>query len=57
MENLHTNDEDKKSQGLKPTNLNLLYKIKLYKFTWPLYPKVYVEQDSLSKEKKIKSTS
>ena len=33
------NCEDKKPQGLRPTNLNLLFKIKLHRFTWPLYLK------------------
>ena len=27
------NCEDKKPQGLRPTNLNLLFKIKLHRFT------------------------
>ena len=27
------NYEDKKPQGLRPTNLNLLFKIKLHRFT------------------------
>ena len=39
MENLHTNCGDKKSQGLRPTNLNPLYEIKLHRFTYPFYPK------------------
>ena len=30
---------DKKPRGLRPTNLNQLFEIKLHKFTWPLYPK------------------
>ena len=30
---------DKKPQGLRHTNLNLLFELKLYRFTWPLYPK------------------
>ena len=30
---------DKKSWGLRPTNLNQLFEIKLHKFTWLLYPK------------------
>ena len=33
---------DKKSWGLKPTNLNPLFEIKLHKFTWPLYPKDFL---------------
>ena len=28
-----TNCEDKKPQGLRPTNLNPLFEIKLYRFT------------------------
>ena len=40
MENPHTNYDDKKSWGLRPTNLNPLYEIKLYRlFTWPFYSK------------------
>ena len=39
MENPHTNYEDKKLRGLRPTNLNPLYEIKLHKFTWSFYPK------------------
>ena len=31
--------EDKKSQGLRLTNLNPLCEIKLYKITWPFCPK------------------
>ena len=31
-----TNYGDKKPQGIRPTNLSLLFKIKLHKFTWPL---------------------
>ena len=31
--------EIKKPQGLRPINLNPLYKIKLHTFTWSLYPK------------------
>ena len=34
-----TNYEDKKPRGLRSTNINPLFKIKLHKFTWPLYPK------------------
>ena len=34
-----TNNEHKKSWGLRPTNLNPLFEIKLHIFTWPLYPK------------------
>ena len=34
-----TNCGDKKPRGLSPSNLNPLFKIKLHKFTWPLYPK------------------
>ena len=33
MENPHTDYEDKKLRGLRPTNLNPLYEIKLHKFT------------------------
>ena len=32
VKNSHTNCEDKKSRGLRPTNLNLLYEIKLHRF-------------------------
>ena len=39
MENPHTNCGDKKPWGLRYTNLNPLYQIKLHKFTWLLYPK------------------
>ena len=39
VENPHTNYKDKKLWGLKPTTLNPLYKIKLYKFIWLFYPK------------------
>ena len=39
VKNSHTNCEDKKSWGLRPTNLNLLYEIKLHRFIWLLYPK------------------
>ena len=39
MENPHTNYGDKKSRGLRPTNLNPLYEIKLHIFTYPFYPK------------------
>ena len=31
--------DKKKPWGLRPTNLNQLFEIKLHKFTWPLYPK------------------
>ena len=34
-----TNCKDKKLRGLRPTNLNPLFKIKLHRFTWPFYPK------------------
>ena len=34
-----TNFGEKNPQGLRPTNLNPLFKIKLHKFTWLLYPK------------------
>ena len=34
-----TNCRDKKPRDLRPTNLNPLFEIKFYKFTWPLYPK------------------
>ena len=30
---------NKKPLGLRPTNLNPLYEIKLHKFTWSFYPK------------------
>lgn len=40
VENLHTNCEDKKPQGLRPTNLNSLVEIKLYRFSLPLFPEV-----------------
>ena len=33
VENSHTNYEDKKPRGLRPTNLNPLYEIKLHRFT------------------------
>ena len=32
-------DKKKKPQGLRPTNLNPLFEIKLHKFTWSFYPK------------------
>ena len=38
-ENSHTNYGNKKSQRLRPTNLNPLYEIKLHRLTWSLYPK------------------
>ena len=31
--------EIKKPRGLRPTNLNPLYEIKLHRFTWLFYPK------------------
>ena len=34
-----TNYKDKKSRGLRPINLNPLFKIKLHRFTWSFYPK------------------
>ena len=43
VKNHYTNYRDKKLWDLRPTTLNPLYKIKLYKFTWLFYPK-----DSLS---------
>ena len=33
MKNSHTNCGDTKPQGLRPINLNPLYKIKLHRFT------------------------
>ena len=33
VENPYTNCRDKKPRGLRPTNLNPLYEIKLHKFT------------------------
>ena len=38
-ENPPTNCGDKKPRGLRPTNLNPLFEIKLHRFTWPLYLK------------------
>ena len=34
-----TNYEGKKLRGLRPTNLNLLFEIKLHRFTWLFYLK------------------
>ena len=39
VENPHTNCGDKKTKRSKTTNLNLLYEIKLHKFTLLFYPK------------------
>ena len=39
VEDPYTTYEDKKPWGLRHTNLNPLYEIKLHKFTSPLYPK------------------
>ena len=38
-ENLAQTMEKKKTQGLRPTNLNPLFEIKLHRFTWLFYPK------------------
>ena len=34
-----TNYGDKNPRDLRPTNLNLLFKVKLHRFNWMLYPK------------------
>ena len=34
-----TNCGDKKPRGLRPSNLNPLFEIKLHRFIWWLYPK------------------
>ena len=42
MENPPLTVEIKKTTRSKTTNLNLLYEIKLHKFTWSLYPKDFL---------------
>ena len=39
MENSYTNRGDKQTTMSKIASLNLLFKIKLHRFTWPFYPK------------------
>ena len=39
VENPPQTSEKRKPRGLRPTNLNPLFEIKLHKFTWPFYPK------------------